>query len=220
MDLSSNQLFGNLPNSFGSLKALEHLNLANNSFQGTIPDSFTGMISLQSIDISSNKFSGEISKSLGPLRNLEPNFSNITIDSIMGNPLLCATPNLKVKACPINLCHATDNFNHSNLLGVGSSGSVCKGILSHGTPVAIKVLNLQIQGASKNFNAECKVMSKICHRNLVKIITTCSNLDFKALVLQFMTNGNQETWLHPQDGVQRRISLLLRLDIVIDVAHA
>ncbi|XP_020522687.1 putative receptor-like protein kinase At3g47110 isoform X2 [Amborella trichopoda] len=118
------------------------------------------------------------------------------------------------------LRRATDNFNRSTLLGVGSFGSVYKGFLSDGSPAAIKVLNLQREGATKSFHAECRVMQNIRHRNLVKIITVCSNLDFKALVLQFMANGNLERWLYPQDGAHCRLSLLQRLDIVIDVAQA
>ncbi|XP_006844322.2 probable LRR receptor-like serine/threonine-protein kinase At3g47570 [Amborella trichopoda] len=63
-------------------------------------------------------------------------------------------------------------------------------------------------------------MQEIRHRNLVKIISVCSNLDFKALVLQFMVNGDLESWLHNEDEAHCRLNLLQRLDILIDVAHA
>ena len=87
-------------------------------------------------------------------------------------------------------CHGTNNFCESNLLGIGGFGSVYKGILSDGTMVAIKVLNLELEGAFKSFDAECKVLRAIRHRNLVKVISTCSNPEFKALVLQYMSNGS------------------------------
>ena len=57
----------------------------------------------------------------------------------------------------------------------------------------------------------------IRHRNLVKIISTCSNLDFKALVLQFMPNGSLERWLYCHNYC---LSLLQRITIIIDVASA
>ena len=38
--------------------------------------------------------------------------------------------------------HATNEFSEANILGVGSFGCVFKGILSEGTLVVVKVLNL------------------------------------------------------------------------------
>ncbi|CAN1744615.1 Probable LRR receptor-like serine/threonine-protein kinase At3g47570 [Linum perenne] len=76
--------------------------------------------------------------------------------------------------------------------------------------VAVKVLNLQNARASKSFVAECEVLKNIRHRNLVKLLTVCSGIDyhgneFKALVYDFMVNGSLE------------LTLLQRLNIAIDV---
>ncbi|KAK9725035.1 hypothetical protein RND81_05G117500 [Saponaria officinalis] len=72
------------------------------------------------------------------------------------------------------LLKATDEFSSSNLLGAGTLGTVFKGVLDE-TTVAVKVLNLQQQGATKSFTAECKALRNTRHRNLVKIITVCSS---------------------------------------------
>eukprot|EP01018_Ginkgo_biloba_P027868 Gb_30915 [translate_table: standard] len=122
------------------------------------------------------------------------------------------------------LLNATDGFGETNLLGVGSFGSVYKGILSDSTAVAVKVLDLQNEEAHKSFVAECKVLGKVRHRNLVRIITSCSILHFKALVLQFVSNGSLEKHLYPhgnesKDGGVCRLGLRERLKIAIDVAH-
>ncbi|KAK2999489.1 hypothetical protein RJ639_024066, partial [Escallonia herrerae] len=139
-------------------------------------------------------------------------------------------PFLKVSYA--RLFKATDGFLWANLIGAGSFGSVYKGILDQeGGFVAVKVLNLQIGGSSKSCTAECEAMRNVRHRNLVKIITSCSSADFqgndfKALVFEFMPNWNLERWLHPnnerrdmQDSLQH-LSLIQRINIALDVAIA
>ncbi|XP_062163265.1 probable LRR receptor-like serine/threonine-protein kinase At3g47570 [Alnus glutinosa] len=117
------------------------------------------------------------------------------------------------------LCRGTNNFCESNLLGTGGFASVYKGILSNGTIVAVKVLNLQLEVASKSFDAECEALRMIRHRNLVKVITTCSlpNLEFRALVMQYMPNGSLERWLYSHNYC---LNLLQRVNIMVDVASA
>ncbi|CDO96775.1 unnamed protein product [Coffea canephora] len=116
-----------------------------------------------------------------------------------------------------DLVHATNDFGESNLIASGSYGSVYKGVLRDGSILAIKVFNLQVEGAFKSFDAECEVLRNIRHRNLVKVISSCSNHDFRALVLEYMPNGSLERWLYSHNYF---LDFLQRLNIVIDVATA
>ena len=134
-------------------------------------------------------------------------------------------PNVSYKM----LYQATNGFSPSNLVGIGSFGSVYKGVLQpEERLVAVKVLNLQRKGAPKSFMAECNILRNIRHRNLVKILTCCSSMDysgnqFKALVFEFLTNGSLDTWLHlkiDKEDHSRVLSLRQRLNIAIDVAYA
>ncbi|XP_043687829.1 putative receptor-like protein kinase At3g47110 [Telopea speciosissima] len=127
------------------------------------------------------------------------------------------------------LFKATEGFSSANFIGSGSFGSVYKGIIDQDeTIVAVKVLNLQNPRVYKSFIAECKALRNIGHRNLVKILTSCSSLDpkgkdFKALVYEFMPNGSLDDWLHlpvEAHNYSRNLSLLQRLNIAIDVASA
>ncbi|XP_027942615.1 probable LRR receptor-like serine/threonine-protein kinase At3g47570 [Vigna unguiculata] len=125
---------------------------------------------------------------------------------------------------------ATNNFAAENLIGKGGFGSVYKGVFSFSTgetvTLAVKVLDLQQSKASKSFNAECEALKNVRHRNLVKVITSCSSLDykgeeFKAIVMQFMPNGNLDFKIHPGDEESGSLlTLMQRLNIAIDVASA
>ncbi|XP_019155411.1 PREDICTED: probable LRR receptor-like serine/threonine-protein kinase At3g47570 [Ipomoea nil] len=127
-----------------------------------------------------------------------------------------------------DLHQATDGFSETNLIGSGSFGSVYKGRFEQGggeQTIAVKVLDLLKNGASKSFLAECKVLRNIRHRNLVPILTCCSSCDFagnefKALVYEFMENGDLDMWLHAHSSNARTtvLSVLQRLNIAIDVA--
>lgn len=59
------------------------------------------------------------------------------------------------------LRQGTNDFCESNLLGTGGFSSAYKGILFYGTIVAVKVLNLQMEGAFRSFDVECKVLRAI-----------------------------------------------------------
>eukprot|EP00253_Pinus_taeda_P035401 PITA_35401 len=120
---------------------------------------------------------------------------------------------------------ATNGFAEANLLGTGNFGLVYKGILIDGTLVAVKFFHLLKDKAEKSFKAECSVLQKVRHRNLVKIITSCCNVDFKGLVFKFMSNGILEKHLYPHTNDNNgedvcEMGLKTRLDIAIDVAHA
>ncbi|KQK17873.1 probable LRR receptor-like serine/threonine-protein kinase At3g47570 [Brachypodium distachyon] len=129
----------------------------------------------------------------------------------------------------VDLVKATDGFSSANLVGSGKYGSVYKGrIESEEQAVAIKVFKLDQVGATKSFLAECEALRNTRHRNLVRVITVCSTIDhagqeFKALVLEYMINGNLESWLHPtldEHHLKRPLSLGSRIVIAVDMAAA
>ncbi|THG20536.1 hypothetical protein TEA_023418 [Camellia sinensis var. sinensis] len=249
LDLSENKLLGEIPVTLGSCVKLEILYLQANLFQGTTPSSLRFLRGIQVLDLSHNNLSGKISDYLEGFEflqelNLSFNdfdgevpvkgiFKNASAVSIIGNNKLCGgVPELQLPICNFKgLLKATDGFSSANLVGIGSFGSVYKGILDDGTVVAAKVLNLLHRGASKSFIAECETLRNIRHRNLVNVLTACSGIDyqgndFKALVYEFMVNGSLDGWLHPNigehmvDDMPLSLNLLQRLNIAIDVGSA
>ncbi|XBI75498.1 hypothetical protein VPH35_068864 [Triticum aestivum] len=127
------------------------------------------------------------------------------------------------------LLRGTNEFSEANLVGRGSYGAVYKCVLdTEETILAVKVFNLGQSRYSKSFGAECEAMRRIRHRCLIKIITSCSSIDhqgqeFKALVFEFMPNGNLDGWLHPKYQeltTNNTLSMVQRLDIAIDIVDA
>ncbi|KAK9725065.1 hypothetical protein RND81_05G119800 [Saponaria officinalis] len=250
LDLSRNNLSGPVPNYF-SIFPLVYLNLSYNEFEGSIPKKGifrnTTAVSL----VGNKKLCGGIQQLHLPRcieQGRRRNSRTMSLALKLTIPSVCALVGLLTLAIWLYLTRrrekrdsmpsilatgegflrvsynmllkATDEFSSSNLLGAGTFGTVFKGVLD-GTMVAVKVLNLQQQGATKSFIAECKTLRNTRHRNLVKIITVCSSTDFqrndfKALVYEFMPKGNLDRWLH-ETG---HLTLLQRMDIAIDVAHA
>jgi Leucine-rich repeat (LRR) protein len=119
------------------------------------------------------------------------------------------------------LAEATRGFEPSSLIGAGRFGRVYEGTLRDGTRVAVKVLDPKGGGeVSRSFKRECQVLRRTRHRNLVRVVTTCSQPDFHALVLPLMPNGSLESRLYPADGGPGRgLGLAQVVAIAGDVAE-
>ncbi|XP_050272515.1 LRR receptor-like serine/threonine-protein kinase EFR isoform X2 [Quercus robur] len=246
LDLSNNNLTGAIPKSLETLPYLKNLNLSFNKLSGEIPstgpfanfsaESFLGNEALCGNPIfgvplctSPTSPGSRVKQVL--LKYIVPAIASIIIFAalvimrrrhpqcnmqIPGLPITLPTMDHRMISYQ-ELSRGTNNFCESNLLGTGGFGLVYKGILSDGTIIAVKVLHLQLEGAFKSFDAECKVLRAIRHRNLVKVISTCSNLEFRALVLQYMSNGSLEKWLYSHNNC---LNLVQRVSIIVDVALA
>ncbi|KAI4331170.1 hypothetical protein MLD38_029381 [Melastoma candidum] len=119
---------------------------------------------------------------------------------------------------------ATGGFDDQRLVGSGSYGRVYKGALPDGTQIAVKVLHVQSGNSTRSFNRECQVLKRIRHRNLMRIVTACSQPDFKALVLPYMANGSLDSHLysHPGEGLSSRsadLNIIQRVNICSDIAE-
>ncbi|RVW27811.1 putative LRR receptor-like serine/threonine-protein kinase [Vitis vinifera] len=212
--LDSNALAFNIPTSLWSLRDLLVLNLSSNFLTGNLPPEVGNMKSITTLDLSKNLVSVGSTVTLVVFIVLWiRRRDNMEIPTPIDSWLLGTHEKISHQ----QLLYATNDFGEDNLIGKGSQGMVYKGVLSNGLNVAIKVFNLEFQGALRSFDSECEVMQGIRHRNLVRIITCCSNLDFKALVLEYMPNGSLEKWLYSHNYF---LDLIQRLNIMIDVASA
>ncbi|XP_075474430.1 putative LRR receptor-like serine/threonine-protein kinase At2g24230 [Primulina tabacum] len=60
LNLSYNQISGNLPNNIGNFGKLQSLDLSFNAFYGSIPESVSSITTLQSLNLSNNMFESKI----------------------------------------------------------------------------------------------------------------------------------------------------------------
>ncbi|KAH9670249.1 hypothetical protein KPL70_016907 [Citrus sinensis] len=244
LDLSNNNLSGPIPVSLEKLLYLKDLNLSFNNLEGEIPKGGSfGNFSAKSFE--GNKLlCGSPNLQVPPCKTSIHHTSRknalllgivlpLSIVSMIVVILLISRYRKRGKQLPndanmppvatwrrfsyLELFQATDGFSENNLIGRGSFGSVYKARIQDGMEVAVKVFHLQCGGVFKSFDVECEVMKSIRHRNLIKIISTCSNDDFKALVLEYMPHGSLEKCLYSSNCI---LDIFQRLNIMIDIAVA
>ena len=83
MDISDNNLFGEIPMELTSLVNLQTLNLSNNLLTGKIPLKIGNMRWLESLDLSENKLSGKIPSSISDLSFLS--YLNLSFNNLTGS---------------------------------------------------------------------------------------------------------------------------------------
>lgn len=91
---------------------------------------------------------------------------------------------------------ATNGFDTLRIIGEGGFGIVYSGILDDATKVAVKVLKRGDQQGSREFLAEVEMLSRLHHRNLVKLIGICTEAHHWSLVYELVPNGSVESHLH------------------------
>lgn len=242
LNLSNNNLSGVIPRSLEELRDLKHFDVSHNRLEGEIPTggcfaNFSAQSFLQNYALcGASRYQVPACKGQGV------SSKHVALIKYVLVPAACAVLAVAVAVWLIRrraasrgkhpemptivswrrvshqeLLQATQDFGEDNLIGRGSFGSVFKGTLSDGLNVAVKVFNIHLDIAIRSFDVECEIMSNVRHRNLVGVISCCSNQDFKALVLEYMPNGSLEKWLYSHNYC---LDLQQRLDIAIDVGVA
>ncbi|CAN6232460.1 unnamed protein product [Urochloa humidicola] len=256
LNLSHNSLSGTIPRNLGDLAVLDELDLSYNRFHGQIPTNgvfknsagvslegnwgLCGGVDDLRLPSCPTGGSRKVSRQYYLIRVLIPVFGFMSLLLLIYFLILeKKVPRRKysestsfgdyfLKVSYNDLAQATNNFSESNLVGRGSYGSVYRGTIKESKiDVAVKVFNLDMQGAERSFMAECEALRSIQHRNLLPIITACSTVDnignvFKALVYEFMPNGNLDSWIHHtgDEKATKLLGLTQTISIAANIADA
>ncbi|XP_031102518.1 probable LRR receptor-like serine/threonine-protein kinase At3g47570 [Ipomoea triloba] len=245
LDLSDNNLSGMIPKSLEGLVNMNYFNVSYNRLTGKIPSGGPfANFSYESF-MSNDGLCGNPRMHVPPCpaNTLRPSKKNRVVMFILVSLAILVVliasvavififkrhrrevpsePSLLLALTPARFSYyelqrATNGFDEGNLLGSGSFGFVYNGILTNGMHVAVKVFRLIHEDASRSFETECEVLRNIRHRNLTKVLGCCSNLDFKALVLEYMPNGSLHKCLYSHNYF---LDMMQRVSIMIDVTSA
>lgn len=118
-----------------------------------------------------------------------------------------------------DMLHATQNFDESNVIGVGGFGKVYKGVIDNGFKVAIKRSNPQSEQGVNEFQTEIEMLSKLRHKHLVSLIGFCEEEDEMCLVYDYMSHGTMREHLYKGNKPLDTLTWKQRLEICIGAAR-
>ncbi|KAG8057087.1 hypothetical protein GUJ93_ZPchr0002g26829 [Zizania palustris] len=114
---------------------------------------------------------------------------------------------------------ATNKFDEEQILGEGGQGTVYKGLLNGNIEVAVKKCKTIDQQKKKEFGKEMLILSQANHKNIVKLLGCCLEVEVPILVYEFIPNGTLFDLIH-HGNHGRHISVSTRLQIAHQSAEA
>ncbi|XP_037473956.1 wall-associated receptor kinase 1-like [Triticum dicoccoides] len=100
----------------------------------------------------------------------------------------------------------------SNLIGKGCFGEVYKGVLDNKVVAVKKPISGSVL-ENEQFANEVIIQSQIIHKNIVRLIGCCLEVEIPMLVYEFITKGNLEDILHSNNKI-----VPLSLDVRVSIA--
>ncbi|XP_057997005.1 G-type lectin S-receptor-like serine/threonine-protein kinase At4g27290 isoform X2 [Hevea brasiliensis] len=113
---------------------------------------------------------------------------------------------------------ATNNFSVANKIGEGGFGPVYKGDLQSGQEVAVKRLGENSGQGLREFQNEVILISKLQHRNLVKLLGCCIQGEERMLIYEYMPNKSLDSLIF-DEATRPLLNWQKRSDIIIGIAR-
>ncbi|QHO17453.1 hypothetical protein HN51_033032 [Arachis hypogaea] len=246
LDLSNNNLNGQVPDFLSQLHNLKILNLAGNNLSGSVPSilvekSNKGFLLL---NVDQNPYllceSGgckeKKKKKTMPLSIAVAIGISVALVAVAAAALVWTLKKKKTKVemtpkeikqeddvslqfknkiySYSDIIKITNNFR--KILGKGGFGTVYMGHVDD-APVAVKMLSQSSVQGYQQFQAEVKVLMRVHHRNLTSLVGYCNEGSNKALIYEYMANGNLRQ--HLSSVGTKFLSWKDRLCIAVDAAQ-
>ncbi|KAG5020644.1 hypothetical protein JHK87_016499 [Glycine soja] len=118
----------------------------------------------------------------------------------------------------LTITAATDNFLLNNKIGEGGFGPVYKGKLEGGQEIAVKRLSSRSGQGITEFITEVKLIAKLQHRNLVKLLGCCIKGQEELLVYEYVVNGSLNSFIFDQTK-SKLLDWPRRFNIILGIAR-
>ncbi|KAG2267602.1 hypothetical protein Bca52824_062157 [Brassica carinata] len=187
LDLSRNNLTGEVPEFLAKMKSLVVINLSGNKLRGRIPQAL--------LDREKEGLKLSLDGYLRTCKSCKKKFpvaavggaSLSSVAIIITVVVLIFIFKRKKPSISKEVKDMTNNFQV--VLGKGGFGVVCQGFLNN-QQVAVKVLSQSSTQGYKEFKTEVELLLRVHHVNLVNLIGYCDEGNDLALIYEFMENGN------------------------------
>ncbi|KAL6650023.1 hypothetical protein ACP70R_014247 [Stipagrostis hirtigluma subsp. patula] len=131
-----------------------------------------------------------------------------------GNNQDCDLPSFDIET----ILAATNNFSIDNKIGQGGFGLVYMGKLDNGQDIAVKRLSRRSTQGLREFKNEVKLIAKLQHRNLVRLLGCCIDGSERMLVYEYMHNRSLNTFLFNEEK-QPMLNWQKRFNIINGIAR-
>ncbi|KAH7847694.1 hypothetical protein Vadar_029145 [Vaccinium darrowii] len=132
------------------------------------------------------------------------------------------TPNLRIFSFS-ELKTATKNFRRDRVVGEGGFGKVYKGWVEEKNgsrlDIAIKKLNRKSMQGFDEWQSEVRILGRLSHPNLVKLLGYCWEENKLLIVYEFMPKGILEQHLFGRGSAVQPLPWAIRLHILIGAAR-
>ncbi|KAJ0592413.1 putative protein kinase RLK-Pelle-LRR-XI-1 family [Helianthus annuus] len=117
------------------------------------------------------------------------------------------------------ILNRTEEFNKAYCIGMGGCGSVYKVKLASGDVLAVKKLHSSSEVINHNdFLNEIRALTRIRHRNIIKLLGYCSHSQNSFLVYEYLEGGSLADIL--RDETAQNLDWMKRVNIIKGVAYA
>ncbi|RRT68132.1 hypothetical protein B296_00004909 [Ensete ventricosum] len=113
----------------------------------------------------------------------------------------------------------TNRFDNNRVLGRGGYGTVYRGVLEDNHIIAVKKPKMINESNKNEFEKEMFILSQINHKNIVKLLGCCLEVEVPMLVCEFIPNGTLFHLIH-EHAKTSPIPLGTRLRIAYESADA
>ncbi|GKB01676.1 ribonuclease H-like domain-containing protein [Tanacetum coccineum] len=216
-NLSSSGLSGEIVAALANLTMIESLDLSYNNLTGAVPQFLASLDNLKLLNLTGNNFTRPLPAELLAKSKKQSLYLSIEVIGDQDKDLAIKDDAFKQRNQQYTYSEVksiTNNF--TMVIGKGGFGTVFRGSIG-GNQVAVKMLSESSSQGYKQFQAEVKLLMDVRHKNITPLVGYCNDSNHKAIIYEYMSNGNLRQ--HLFDESSNVLSWERRLQIGCDAAE-